>query len=158
MGHAPIGAYQARFLHGFLFQQRDPKLWIRCPCGTFTQTRNHILIYCPLFHRRYVWSRRTGIDVDVSPTIDQLSQFIEDNPLAFSFEFHELWVQRHTDLRAWAQTGGRTPFVSAAADAFHNKVVLRTRQLDQLARDGDHQVVHPGDVFENLRGALDFGD
>ena len=91
-GHAPIGAYRARFLHGFLFQQRDPELWIRCPCGTFTQTRNHILINCPLFHRRYVWSRRTGIDADVSPDIDQLSQFMKNNPLAFSFEFTELWV------------------------------------------------------------------
>ena len=83
---------------------------------------------------------------------------MEDNPLAFSFEFHELWVQRQSDLRAWAHSGGRTPFVSAAADAFHTKVVLRTHLLDTSARDGDHQVVFPGEVFENLRGALDFGD
>ena len=97
-GHAPIGAYRARFLHGFLFQQQDPELWIRCPCRAITQTRTHVLIYCPLFHRRFVWSRQTGIDADVAPNIDQLSQFIEDNSLAFSFEFYELWVQCHNDL------------------------------------------------------------
>ena len=96
--------------------------------------------------------------MDVAPDIDQLSQFMEDNPLAFSFEFHELWVQCHSDLRAWTQTGGRTPFVSAAADAFHTKVVLCTHLLDASAHDGDHQVVFPGNVFENLQGALDFGD
>ncbi|KAI5114582.1 hypothetical protein M0805_003917, partial [Coniferiporia weirii] len=41
LGHGHFGAYTARFL---------PDLPISCPCGAPLQTREHLLLECPLFH------------------------------------------------------------------------------------------------------------
>lgn len=58
-GHAHVGSYYAKYV---------PTEDTHCPCGEVTQTRDHIILSCPLFRRQ----RRTLRDEDGSIKIDDL--------------------------------------------------------------------------------------
>ncbi|XP_006458377.1 hypothetical protein AGABI2DRAFT_115402 [Agaricus bisporus var. bisporus H97] len=81
--HAPIGEYRVRFF------PNEP--YKACQCDLKSpETRQHLLMVCPLFVRRI-----NHYDLDGITTIRGLILFLQDNPQAFSFEPPEL--PRHSD-------------------------------------------------------------
>ncbi|XP_006456644.1 hypothetical protein AGABI2DRAFT_146415 [Agaricus bisporus var. bisporus H97] len=76
--HAPIGEYKVRFF------PKEP--YKSCQCDLKSpETRQHLLMVCPLFVRRI-----NHYDLDGITTIRGLILFLQDNPQAFSFEPPEL--------------------------------------------------------------------
>ncbi|XP_006455406.1 hypothetical protein AGABI2DRAFT_121334 [Agaricus bisporus var. bisporus H97] len=81
--HAPIGEYRVRFFPNEPYKS--------CQCDLRSpETRQHLLMVCPLFVRRI-----NHYDLDGITTIQGLILFLQDNPQAFSFEPPEL--PRHAD-------------------------------------------------------------
>ncbi|XP_006454877.1 hypothetical protein AGABI2DRAFT_114622 [Agaricus bisporus var. bisporus H97] len=81
--HAPIGEYRVRFF------PNEP--YKACQCDLRSpETRQHLLMVCPLFVRRINHYNLEGIT-----TIRGLILFLQDNPQVFSFEPPEL--PRHAD-------------------------------------------------------------
>ncbi|XP_006455393.1 hypothetical protein AGABI2DRAFT_121315 [Agaricus bisporus var. bisporus H97] len=81
--HAPIGEYRVRFF------PNEP--YKACQCDLKSpETRQHLLMVCPLFVRRI-----NHYDLDGITTIRGLILFLQDNPQVFSFEPPEL--PRHAD-------------------------------------------------------------
>ncbi|XP_006463073.1 hypothetical protein AGABI2DRAFT_144475 [Agaricus bisporus var. bisporus H97] len=76
--HAPIGEYRVRFFPNEPYKS--------CQCDLKTpETRQHLLMVCPLFVRRI-----NHYDLDGITTIRGLILFLQDNPQVFSFEPPEL--------------------------------------------------------------------
>ncbi|XP_006462344.1 hypothetical protein AGABI2DRAFT_143963 [Agaricus bisporus var. bisporus H97] len=81
--HAPIGEYRVRFFPN--------KPYKACQCNLRSpETRQHLLMVCPLFVRQI-----NHYDLDGITTIRGLILFLQDNPQVFSFKPPEL--PRHAD-------------------------------------------------------------
>lgn len=74
--HAPTGEFRARFF---------PNLPTHCACGR-TQTRNHILFECLLYVRPHMWFHSHVAFVSHPSNLPLLLQWLDLNPLAFTFD------------------------------------------------------------------------
>jgi len=91
LGHAPIGEYRQRF---------HPHLPTSCQCGAELQTRQHLVMDCPLYKEEW-----PGMVL----TFQRYVKWLKKNPKVFAFvdDKKDPLLQARENFFKWRMTGGR---------------------------------------------------